>query len=282
MTNFVQTNQTSEDFPTSSGSSILFPMKIIEYLFLSAFICAVVISNTLPEIQLAKIYAAAFLSSWLFVFLIERNLSNNYRHASTQSELAKKAEIYHYLSANNLLKNSPLTPARAKGLQYSQELIDDYKNIRSSSRNIYYTLQLATVIFSGITPILVLVDKLDIGISWFKWLPVIFPAVASIVASIVTSFPFQENSVSANTTVELLEAEQEKFILGVTEDYRNYDVEDETQSQQKAKQAIENFIVRVNNIHLNQVQGSAQAKSKDQKTESVQSAESAKSTQQQS
>lgn|GEM_PF-3697699 len=68
----------------------------------------------------------------------------------------------------------------------------------------------------------------------------------------------------------------------MTEDYRNYDVDDENQSQQKAKQAIENFIVRVNNIHLNQVQGSAQAKSKDQKTESVQPAESTKSTQGQS
>jgi len=285
MTNFEQVNQTQipttvEDVSTPSGSGVLFPLKITEYLFLAAFVGAIVITKTLPEIQVAKIYAAAFLSIWLFIFLIDRNLFNNSRLVSNQSELAKKAEIYHYLSANNNpLKNNPLTPARAKALQYSQELIDDYKNIRSSSRNIYYTLQLATVIFSGITPILVLVDKLDIGISWFKWLPVIFPAVASIVASIVTSFPFQENSVSANTTVELLEAEQEKFILGVTEDYRNYDVDDETQSQQKAKQAIENFIVRVNNIHLNQVQGSSQAKSKDQKTESVQSAEPTKSTQ---
>ena len=151
-------------------------------------------------------------------------------------------------------------------------MIDDYKTIRGSSRNIYYTLQLATVVFSGITPILVLVDKLDVGISWFKWLPVIFPAIASIVASIVTSFPFQENSVSANTTVELLEAEQEKFILGVTESYRCYDLNDETQRQQKAKQAIENFIIQMNNIHLNQVQ--ELSKPKEEKVEPVQSAES--------
>ena len=72
------------------------------------------------------------------------------------------------------------------------------------------------------------------GISWFKWLPVIFPAVASIVASIVTSFPFQENSVAANTTVELLEAEQEKFVLGVTETYRCYDVRIQVWEQQMA------------------------------------------------
>ncbi|HEY9710621.1 MAG TPA: DUF4231 domain-containing protein, partial [Oculatellaceae cyanobacterium] len=107
-----------------------------------------------------------------------------------------------------------------------------------------------------------------------KWLPVIFPAIASIVASIVTSFPFQENWISANTTVELLEAEQEKFILGVTQPYRCYDVDDDSQRQQKAKQAIENFITQVNTIHLKQVQAGSETKSSEQKTELVQSVES--------
>ncbi len=50
-----------------------------------------------------------------------------------------------------------------------------------------------------------------------------------------------------DTAVELLEAEQEKFILGVTQPYRCYDVSDETQQQQKASQALEYFIVQVNN-----------------------------------
>lgn len=113
---------------------------------------------------------------------------------------------------------------------------------------------MATIVFSGITPILVLVDKLDIGLVWFKWLPVIFPALASIVASVVTSFPFQENWISANTAVELLEAEREKFILGVTQAYRCYDIADESQRKKKLKQAIENFINQVNTIHLKQVQ----------------------------
>lgn len=79
---------------------------------------------------------------------------------------------------------------------------------------------------------------------------------------------------AANTTVELLEAEQEKFVLGVTETYRCYDVDDETQRQQKAKQAIENFIIQVNNIHLNQVQQLSKTKSGEEKTEQIQSVES--------
>ncbi|MFH7029214.1 MAG: DUF4231 domain-containing protein [Heteroscytonema crispum UTEX LB 1556] len=269
-----QKNQTEiskavEDDSNGVSPNMLLTLKIIEYLFLAATICAIVITKIFPDIQIAKIYVALFLAIWIFLFLTSRQLLNNFN----QSHITKKAELYNYLSANNnSSKNNMLTPARKKALQYSQELIDDYKKIRSSSRNIYYTLQLATVVFSGITPILVLVDKLDIGVTWFKWLPVIFPAVASIVASIVTSFPFQENSVAANTTVELLEAEQEKFILGVTEPYRCYDVEDETLRQQKAKQAIENFIIQVNNIHLKQVQELSKTKSSEETTEAVQSA----------
>ncbi|KAF3884227.1 DUF4231 domain-containing protein [Tolypothrix bouteillei VB521301] len=92
-------------------------------------------------------------------------------------------------------------------------------------------------------------------------------AIASIVASIVTSFPFQENWIAANTSVELLEAEQEKFVLGVSEPYRYNDAANETQYQQQAQIAIENFITQVNNIHLKQVQESAVKKSPEQKTE---------------
>ncbi|MDF5716539.1 MAG: DUF4231 domain-containing protein [Rhizonema sp. NSF051] len=274
MTNSENLNQnevsnTVENLSPSFSSNMSLPLKALEYLFLSSVVCVGIILYVLPNRQDLVIWEAAFVSIWLFLFLLNQQLLNN----SNQSDLTRKAELYNYLSANNnFLAQNILTPAREKALQYSQELIDDYKKVRGSSRNIYYTLQLATVVFSGITPILVLVDKLDVGISWFKWLPVIFPAVASIVASVVTSFPFQENSVAANTTVELLEAEQEKFVLGVTESYRCYDVEDETQRQQKAKQAIENFIIQVNNIHLNQVQELGKISSSESKTEAVPSA----------
>lgn len=276
MTNSEKINQneisnTVEKLSPSSSSNMSLPLKGVEYLFLSCVVGVGIIIYIFPDKQDLVIWEAAFVSIWLFLFLLNKQLLKTSNH----SELTKKAELYNYLSANNnFVENNPLTPAREKALQYSQELIDDYKKIRGSSRNIYYTLQLATVVFSGITPILVLVDKLDIGIYWFKWLPVIFPAVASIVASIVTSFPFQENSVAANTTVELLEAEQEKFILGVTEPYRCYDVDDEIQRLQKAKQAIENFIIQVNNIHLKQVQELSKTSSREEKTEPVQSVES--------
>ena len=97
-------------------------------------------------------------------------------------------------------------------------------------------------------------DKLEAGQNWLKWLPVICPAVASIVASVVTSFPFEKNWMAANTAVELLESEQEKFILGITPAYRCYDIPEEDKQQQKISQAVELFINQVNSIHLPQAQ----------------------------
>ncbi|MCL1474097.1 DUF4231 domain-containing protein [Argonema antarcticum] len=280
MTNSDRANQDEISSPVEQLSSTSSPnmsliLKSVEYFFLAAFVCAGIINFFLPGNPVEVIWLAALVSLWLFVFLTNRQLSSNVRFGENQLDIAKKAELYSYLSGNNNLSESnQINPAREKALQYCKELIEDYKATRSNSRNFYYSLQLATVVFSGITPILVLVDKLDIGISWFKWLPVIFPAIASIVASVVTSFPFQENWIAANKSVESLEAEQEKFILGVTQPYRCYDVDDETERQKKAKQAIENFIVEVNNIHLKQVEDSGKTKSKEDKSESGQSAES--------
>ncbi|NER00634.1 MAG: DUF4231 domain-containing protein [Cyanothece sp. SIO2G6] len=145
---------------------------------------------------------------------------------------------------------------RARAVQYSQDLIDDYKNVRRNSRNIYYIFQISTIILSGVTPILVLLDKVDIQVAWIKWLPVIFPAIASIVTSLATSFPFQENWMAANRAVELLEAEQEKFILGVTAAYRLSTTASspgqEPQRKRRLQESVDSFIAKVNQIHLKQ------------------------------
>lgn len=275
MTTSVDRDQTEISNTVSSSSQILSFVKIIEYLSLAGFIGAWSLTRVFPDNQLIVIWAAVFLSSFVFFFLANKQLASNFRNRANQLEIRRKAELYSYLlNPNTSSENNLITPVREKALRYCQELIDDYKNTRETSRNIYYTFQLATVILSGVTPILVLVDKLEPSQAFFKWLPVICPAVASIVASIVTSFPFQENWISANTTVELLEAEQEKFVLGVSQAYRYDDGADEAQHQQMAKMAIENFITQVNEIHLKQIQKPDETRSKEQNTEPAQSTES--------
>jgi hypothetical protein len=273
-------NQTNPSDPSQAGeigsplSRLPLPwLKIGQYLFLAALIGTSIISFVVEKQAIIVIWIAVIVSFLVFLVLLDRQLA---QEASRQMQLdvAKRAEIYQYLvDEQQQLGNNPITVARENALQYCQELIEDYKKSRQTSRNIYYTFQMATIVFSGITPILVLVDKLDIGVVWFKWLPVIFPAVASIVASVVTSFPFQENWISANTAVELLEAEREKFILGVTQAYRCYDITDESQRKKKLKQAIENFINQVNQIHLKQVQEASETLQKQEEKETEKSVE---------
>lgn len=273
-------NQTNPSDPSQAGeagsplSRLPLPwLKIGQYLFLAALIGTSIISFVVEKQAIIVIWIAVIVSFLVFLVLLDRQLA---QEASRQMQLdvAKRAEIYQYLVDEQQQPGSnPITVARENALQYCQELIEDYKKSRQTSRNIYYVFQMATIVFSGITPILVLVDKLDIGVVWFKWLPVIFPAVASIVASVVTSFPFQENWISANTAVELLEAEREKFILGVTQAYRCYDIADESQRKKKLKQAIENFINQVNQIHLKQVQEASETIQKQEEKETETSAE---------
>ncbi|HBL10112.1 MAG TPA: DUF4231 domain-containing protein [Cyanobacteria bacterium UBA11162] len=269
-------SETVEQFSsTSTKPQTLLTLKIVEYLCLAGFVGAGIITLVFQDRQILPIWVGALLAIFVFLVLLNKQLLKDYQQIANQSQIAKKAELYNYLLSNNTpSENNPIIPAREKALQYCQELIDDYKNTRATSRNIYYISQISTIILSGVTPILVLVDKLETSSGWIKWLPVIFPAIASIVASIVTSFPFQENWIAANTAVELLEAEQEKFILGVTQAYRCYDIADDAQRQQKAKEAVENFIVQVNNIHLKQIQATSETKANEEATSATQSGKS--------
>lgn len=243
------------------GETMLFFFKLIDYLLVAVVISSLIIiySGSANPQYITAAYIASSISIGLF--LLNRQSVKNAKREAQKIELSEKAELYtSLLNSSNALNHNTIIPARTKALQYSQELIDDYKSSRDLARTLYYVLQISTVILSGVTPILVLVDKLETGQPWLKWLPVICPAVASIVASIVTSFPFQKNWVAANTAVELLEAEQEKFILGITPAYRSFDLTEEGQQQQKISQAIEHFINQVNTIHLQQVQQNDESK----------------------
>ncbi|OCR01459.1 hypothetical protein BCD67_18345 [Oscillatoriales cyanobacterium USR001] len=280
----------TESYPTvkisssSRGGMLLSALKVIESILLSFFFAIAIIIFLLKDDRQAVIFGIISLSIAFVLLLINRQVFQDSEKAAYQASIANRAELYDYLAQATSIGTTNLVPAREKALIYCQELIDDYKKTRGLSRNFYYLLQITTVVFSGVTPILVLVDKLEAGQAWLKWLPVIFPAIASIIASIATSFPFQKNWLAANATVELLEAEQEKFILGITSIYRCYDVADETQKQQKAIQAIEAFIVQVNNIHLKQVQQSddkqqqQQQQSSDNRNDSNQSSDANKAS----
>ncbi|MGB3513815.1 MAG: DUF4231 domain-containing protein [Microcoleaceae cyanobacterium] len=252
----------------SSSPGILSFLRIVEYISFATAIGSGLTVYLLPGNVKLLISLAVSVGLFIFLYLLNRQLQIDYTKTLKDSDLVKRAALYGTVSElQNYPENSQITQAAEKALRYCQELIDDYKNTRRQARNIYYVLQLGTIVFSGITPILVLVDKLETGQTWFKWLPVIFPAVASIVASVVTSFPFQENWISANRVVELLEAEQEKFILGASTAYRMSDVADGVQRAKSARNSIANFITKVNTIHLKQVVGEEGTQQQEEKKE---------------
>ncbi len=238
-------------------------LRILEYLTLSALIIQGLGIFVLYKLELLELVDAGFLDLlslssittiglFLFLFLVNQQIKVRVSQKRADLTLQYRATLW----AVNIPEpqRTIIVSARQKALTYAQELIEDYKKTRSVSRNLYYSLQIATILLSGLTPILVLLDKIQTSDSWLRWLPIAFPAIASIVASIVTSFPFQETWISANTTVELLEAEQEKFVLGVTAAYAPPLTTPEINLQAKANQAIDSFISNINGIHLKRVQ----------------------------
>ena len=274
-TNLTPLNPLEED-PISPMPSILIQeselrvplsLKILESLFLAALVVQGTIVFALVKTdsftpRLSSIFllsGSITLGIFLFFKLINQQVEKRVDRQREDSVLEYKATLWAVDVPEP--QRVAIVAAREKALSYSQELIEDYKKTRSVARNLYYSLQLATILFSGITPILVLLDKLQTADSWARWLPVIFPAIASIVASIVTSFPFQETWISANATVELLEAEQEKFVLGVTQAYAYPLGQTGSSLQQKANQAIDGFINSINGIHLKRVQEASNAQS---------------------
>ncbi|NEQ35252.1 MAG: DUF4231 domain-containing protein [Okeania sp. SIO3I5] len=230
-------------------------LRILAYLSLVIAITSCITTFLFPgEIKLLIILVVS-ISLFIFLLPVNSELNKKYTKKLRDYNVLKARDIYINVSQ---LEDSPKSIQIMQGvetaLSYTQELIEDYKKTRVQSRFFYYLLQIVTIIFSGVTPLLVLVDKLDTGPVWLNWLPVIFPAIASIVASLSTSFPFEDKWLSSNRAIELLEAEQEKFLLGVTTGYRIPRNAEEKERYKTTRDAMAKFINQVNTIHLKQLQ----------------------------
>jgi hypothetical protein len=157
---------------------------------------------------------------------------------------------------------SPGDPEQLAELQncaiaYCDENINYYEGMRYSSRRYYIFFQISIAILTGLTPVLVLLSK-DTGTVLPKpllplvvWLTILIPAVASIMATTTTIFNFQDDWVQAKKTAESLEALREEYVLGASELFR-VDLSTETRPEQQ-RRALENFILKINAIHLQQV-----------------------------
>ncbi|MGD1701448.1 DUF4231 domain-containing protein [Dapis sp. BLCC M229] len=237
------------------SSRILPFLRIFAYLSLVIAITSGITIFLFPNEVKLLIILVVSIGLFIFLFPVNRELKRNYTKKLNDYNVLKARDMYINVSQ---LEDSPKSTQIMQGvetvLSYAQELIEEYKKTRVESRSFYYILQIVTIIFSGVTPLLVLVDKLDKGPVWLNWLPVIFPAIASIVASLSTSFPFEDTWLSSNRAIELLEAEQQKFLLGVTTGYRIPRNAEEKERYKMTRDAMAKFINQVNTIHLKQLQ----------------------------
>lgn len=128
--------------------------------------------------------------------------------------------------------------SKGKAMNYCDCLIDYYKSVRDKSRIAWQLSQISTIILAAITPVLILAgDAYRIS----KPLQALPGAIAAVTGSLGV-FKWQENWIIGKSTQEALEAEQVAFNIGITEFYNT--TEDK---------AIENFIIRVNALHLDQI-----------------------------
>ncbi|NJN24244.1 MAG: DUF4231 domain-containing protein [Acaryochloridaceae cyanobacterium RL_2_7] len=147
-----------------------------------------------------------------------------------------------------------------RALKYCNEIIDHYQHARYTTRRYYIVSQLLIAVLSGLTPILVLIDRattlketmaetLQVILSWAM---IIVPGIAAILATMSTVFNFQQEWVQAKKTAESLEAIREEFMIGASPQYR-ITAHDPQQKHEQRKRALENFIIKVNELHLQQV-----------------------------
>jgi len=125
---------------------------------------------------------------------------------------------------------------RAHAIQRCQSLIKWYTRAKLTYWWAYLTLQIATVVLSGLTPVLILLDGLS------KPLQALPAALAAAAAALNGIFQFQQNYVIFTYAQRALESELTKFETRTTGDY-SVELEDQ--------RALDNFVSHVEAVVMN-------------------------------
>lgn len=121
--------------PQTSSPGILSFLRILEYISLATAIgSGITIYLFLDDVKLF-ISLVVSISLFVFFFLLNRELQSNHTNTVKDTNLIKKAILYGNVSQlHNSPENIQITQAVEKALRYSQELIDDYKKIQTTSQ----------------------------------------------------------------------------------------------------------------------------------------------------
>ena len=116
------------------------------------------------------------------------------------------------------------------------ELLHWFEGHKSMSRISYYALQVIIIVFSALTPVIILIDVDDGN----KWIEGLLPAIAAVAASMQTLFKFNETWVSRAEASERLKSEYVYFKSRIGSLYS---------SNLPKEKVLENFLNRIEQIN---------------------------------
>ena len=128
---------------------------------------------------------------------------------------------------------------REKALKRYEDQIQWYERTKRSHRLTLQSLQVCIIVFSGLTPLLLLIPG-----DFPKAIAALPAAAAGMLTAIVATFRVQDNYVRFAYTVEMLRSEKFKFETRSTKDY-GVNVDDQ--------QSLERFVSRMEELIINEV-----------------------------
>jgi hypothetical protein len=133
---------------------------------------------------------------------------------------------------NNILKR------REKALKRYDDEIQWYERGKRNQRRAFQLFQVCIIVFSGLTPLLILIDGFP------KPLQALPAAAAGMLAGILATFRLQDNYTRFAYTLEMLKSEKFRFETRSTKDY-GVNVDDQ--------KALERFVHRMEELIINEV-----------------------------
>jgi hypothetical protein len=121
---------------------------------------------------------------------------------------------------------------RKKAVERYNDSVRWYERTKRDARVLYYIFQVAVIVLSGITPLVILATD-------SKLAQAAFPALAAICAGILGIYQWQESWRRRGTTLEALKREYVKFDTRSGDDYALTLTEDE---------AISRFVLKMEDI----------------------------------
>jgi len=127
---------------------------------------------------------------------------------------------------------------REKALKRYDHEIQWYERLKRNQRRAYQFMQFCIIVFSGLTPLLILIDGFP------KPLQALPAALAGMLTAIAATFRVRDNWTRFAYTLEMLKSEKFKFETRSTKDY-GVNVDNQ--------KALEKFVSRMEELIINEV-----------------------------